>query len=62
MNKDFFEALLLLQKENGISGDVLIEKIKQGVLKAIKKDYPDCENINIDINPEKNKFGMRILK
>ena len=62
MNKDFFEALLLLQKENGISGDVLIEKIKQGVLKAIKKDYPDCENINIDINPEKNKFEMKILK
>ena len=62
MNKDFFDALLLLQKENGISGELLIEKIKQGVFKAIKKDYPDCENINISIDPEKNKFEMIILK
>ena len=62
MNKEFFEALQLLQRENGISGDLLIEKIRQGVLKAIKKDYPDCENINIVIDPEKNKFEMKILK
>ena len=62
MNKDFFEALKLLQQENGISSDLLIEKIKQGVLKAIKKDYPFCDNINIDIDPERNKFEMKILK
>lgn len=62
MNKEFFEALQLLEKENGISGELLIEKIRQGVLKAIKKDYPDCENINIVIDPEKNKFEMKILK
>lgn len=62
MNKDFFEALKLLQQENGISGEVLIEKIKQGVLKAIKKDYPFCDNININIDPERNKFEMNILK
>lgn len=62
MNKEFFEALLLLQKENKIAVDVLIEKVKQGVIKAIKKEYPDCENINIVIDPEKNKFEMKILK
>ena len=62
MNKEFFEALQLLERENGISGELLIEKIRQGVLKAIKKDYPDCENINIVIDPEKNKFEMKILK
>lgn len=62
MNKGFFEALLQLEKENGISTDLLVEKIKQGVLKAIKKDYPNCEDINITIDPEKNKFEMKILK
>ena len=62
MNKEFFEALQLLEKENGNSGELLIEKIRQRVLKAIKKDYPDCENINIVIDPEKNKFEMKILK
>ncbi len=62
MNKEFFEALTLLQKENKISAEVLVEKIRQGVMKAIKKDNPDCENINIVIDPEKNKFEMKILK
>ncbi|MFT3950508.1 MAG: transcription termination factor NusA [Oscillospiraceae bacterium] len=62
MNNEFFEALRLLEKENDIDGSVLIEKIKQGILKAIKKDYPNCENINIEINPETGKFEMKILK
>jgi len=62
MNKEFFEALSLLQKENKISGEVLIEKIRQGVIKAIKKDYQDCENINVVIDPEKSKFEMSLIK
>ncbi len=62
MSKEFFEALSLIQQENGISGDLLIDKIKQGVLKAIKRDYPGCDNINVVIDPVKNKFEMKILK
>ncbi len=43
MNKErtskFFEALTELEKENNIGSDILIEKIKSGIEKAIKKDY-----------------------
>ena len=62
MNKEFFEALSLLAAENGISGDLLIDKIKDGVLRAIKKEYPGCDNINILIDPKKGKFEMKIIK
>lgn len=62
MNKGFFEALELLEKENGVSAVVLADKIKQGILKAIKKEYPDCENINVTINPTTKEFSMCILK
>ena len=62
MNNEFFDALGLLAKENGIDIEVLIERIKQGILKAIKKEYPDTENILIDINTEKNKFDMKLIK
>ncbi len=62
MNKEFFEALSVLQNENGVSPEELIEKIKEGILKAIKRDYPECENINITIDPVKGKFDMKILK
>ena len=62
MNNELFEALRLLEKENGISGELLIEKVKQGILKAVKKDYPECRNISIVISPETGKFEMKILK
>lgn len=62
MNNDFFEALGLLAKENNIEIETLVEKIKQGIFKAIKKEYPDTENINIEINPETGKFEMKLIK
>ena len=62
MNKDFFEALTLFQKENDIDAEALIETVKSGILKAIKKDYPDSENISVEIDPETGKFEMKILK
>lgn len=62
MNNEFFEALSLLEKENNIDAEVLIETVKQGIMKAIKKDYPNSENIAVEIDPESGKFEMKILK
>lgn len=62
MNEALFEALESLEKENGISAEVLIDKIKQGILKATKKQYPDCDNILIDIDSEKGKFNVALIK
>ena len=36
MNNGFFDALELLSKENGVSVDVLTEKVKSALTKAIK--------------------------
>ena len=62
MTSKFFEALTDLEKENNIGSDILIEKIKSGIEKAIKKDYPYCENIRVDIDPVTGKLDIRILK
>ena len=62
MNEQFFNALDALAQESNMDKEVLIEKIKEGILKAIKKDYPNCEHIRIDINPDSGKFEMFILK
>ena len=51
-----------MEKENNIGSDILIEKIKSGIEKAIKKDYPYCENIRVDIDPVTGKLDIRILK
>lgn len=64
MNKEFFEALSLLEQENGIDTVVLVEKIEQGILKAVKRDYPntDEENIVVKIDLEKNRLTLKINK
>lgn len=64
MNKEFFEALSLLEAENGIDTEVLVEKIEQGILKAVKRDYPNTneENIVVKIDLEKNKLTLKINK
>ena len=62
MNKEIFAALSALEKENHIDKEILIDKIKQGIMKAIKRDYPMSEHITVDIDPENNKFEMKLHK
>lgn len=64
MSKEFFEALSLLGAENKIETEDLVEKIADGIAKAIKKDYPNVleENIVVNINPEKAKFEVKLNK
>lgn len=62
MNHDFFDALSTLETDNHIDAEVLIEKIRAGIIMAIKKDYPGSENINVTIDPESGKFEMKIIK
>ncbi len=62
MNKEFFEALELLAEENGIPMDMLVEKIKQGISRAVKKEYPDCEDFRVEIDPENKIFEVCIMR
>lgn len=62
MNKGFFDALAMLGDENSVSVDTLVEKIKSALMKAVKKSYPDCENININIDPQTDTFEISIIK
>ncbi len=62
MNKGFFEALNMLGDENSVSVDTLVEKVKSALMKAVKKSYPDCENINVNIDPATNTFEISIVK
>lgn len=62
MNKGFFEALEMLGKENGVSVEVLVDKVKSALTKAIKKAYPYCERYNITIDPETKTFEMSLIK
>ena len=52
MNKNFFEAVALMEKETGIQSDYLYEKISEAIVKAVRKDYNNKDVVSCDIDPE----------
>ena len=61
-NAEFFEALKLLQKEKGIEGDYLLEKIHAAIVIAVKRDFGGKENINVVMDPATNEFSVSLRK
>ncbi len=53
MNKEFFAALDLLEKEKGIPKEYMLEKIEAALVSAYKKEYGANTNVRISIDPQK---------
>ncbi|GGK13460.1 transcription termination/antitermination protein NusA [Caldalkalibacillus thermarum] len=52
MNTDFIEALDAIEKEKGISKDILIEAIETALISGYKKNFNSAQNVRVDINRE----------
>ena len=61
-NAEFFEALKLLEKEKGITGDYLLEKIRAAIIIAVKRDFGGKENIAVIMDPATNEFSVSLFK
>lgn len=62
MNKEFFEAVKLMEKEKGIPAEYLYEKIQNAIIVAVKKDYNGKDVVFCEINPEKNEMTVCLRK
>lgn len=62
MNAEFFEALEMLEKEKGVSAEYLLEKIKNAIVVAVRRDYGTEDNVEVVIDPESGAFGVSIVK
>ncbi len=63
MNAEFFEALAMLEAERGLSAEYRLEKIKNAIVIAVKKDYDvEDDNVAVEIDPETGKFNVNLLK
>jgi N utilization substance protein A len=62
MNKEFFEALNMLEKEKGIKKDVLIEKITKAMEVAVEKDLGLEGNVSVLVDADKQKFEVYVIK
>jgi transcription termination/antitermination protein NusA len=52
MSTELLDALNLLEREKGISKDVLIEAIEAALISAYKRNFNQAQNVRVDINLE----------
>ena len=50
MNAEFIEALSEIEREKGISKDVLIEAIEAALISSYKRNFNTAQNVRVDIN------------
>jgi transcription termination/antitermination protein NusA len=50
MSSELLDALLILEKEKGISRDVLIEAIEAALVSAYRRNFNQAQNVRIDMN------------
>ena len=62
MNKEFFVALDLLEKEKGIPKEYMLEKIEAALLSAIKKEYGANALMRVSIDPVKEDVKVYLQK
>lgn len=61
-NKEFFEALRIMESEKGIPAEFIAEKISGAIVTAVKKEYGSRDIVFCDIDCEKQKFSVYIKK
>lgn len=62
MNKEFFEALNIIEKEKGIKKEVLLEKITKAMEVAVEKDLGIEGNVSVLVDADKQNFAVSIVK
>jgi transcription termination/antitermination protein NusA len=50
MSSELLDALMILEKEKGISRDVLIEAIEAALVSAYRRNFNQAQNVRIDMN------------
>lgn len=58
MNHEFLEALSALEKEKGVSIDILIDAIEAALLSAYKRNFGTAQNARVHINRETGDFQV----
>lgn len=58
MNAEFIEALDQLEREKGISKDVLIEAIEAALISAYKRNFHSAQNVRVDIDRHSGRIRV----
>ncbi len=61
-NREFFEAVALMEKEKGIPADHLLEKITAAIVTSVKKDYGSKDVVFCEADREKFELNVFLRK
>ncbi|MBF8983051.1 transcription termination/antitermination protein NusA [Lutibacter sp. B2] len=62
MNVEFIEALYQIEKEKGVSKEILIDAIEAALISAYKRNYGSAQNVKVYINRETGDIRVFSLK
>lgn len=60
MNKEFFEAVKMLESEKGISADYIYEKITDAIIAATKNSYGNKDNVVCEIDAQNQTMQVYV--
>ena len=58
MSSDLLDALIALEKQKGISRDVLVEAIEAALVTAYKRNFNQAQNVRVDLNLDKGTMKV----
>ena len=61
-NREFFDALKLMEEERGIPAEFIAEKISEAIVVAARKDFGGNDIVSCTIDPEKEIFSVTARK
>lgn len=62
MNKDFIDALVEIEKEKGISKDVIFDALESALFSSYRKNFGSSQNVEIEMNKETGKALVYAIK
>ena len=62
VNKEFFEAIRLLEQERGIPADYLLEKVCAAIVTSVKKEYGGEDVVFVECSSEKDELRVYLRK
>lgn len=58
MSSDLLDALTALEKQKGISRDVIVEAIEAALVTAYKRNFNQAQNVRVDLNLDKGTMKV----
>ena len=58
MNQEFIEALNEIEKEKGISKDIIFDALEQALVSSYKKNYGTSQNVIVKMDRETGEIKL----